>query len=110
MRPGFETLGRSVTYIGPHGAGPLVRALNRVLVAVTYGAVGETLVLGAKSGINPSVTLDVLSDGLDSTWIVQVRRASFLEHSFDPPFRVDLHDKDVGIALAVAGGQTLRCL
>ena len=103
-RPLLDVLGGSVTYIGPAGAGQVVKACNQVVVAVTIAAVSEALVLGSKLGVDPSKIIDVLSGGLASNRVMEVRRRNFLEHDFTPGFRVDLHHKDLDIALA-SGGQ-----
>jgi len=103
-RPLLEILGGSVTHIGPAGAGQVVKACNQVVVAVTIAGVSEALVLGSKLGVDPSKIIDVLSGGLASNRVMEVRRRNFLEHDFTPGFRVDLHHKDLDIALA-SGGQ-----
>jgi 2-hydroxy-3-oxopropionate reductase len=102
-RPVFEALGTTITHVGPHGAGQIVKACNQIVVGVTYAAVGEALVLGSKSGVDPALVLDVLSGGLAANRIMEVRRSNFLEHSFPAGATVDLHHKDLTIALDVAG-------
>jgi 2-hydroxy-3-oxopropionate reductase len=102
-RPVFEALGTTITHVGPHGAGQIVKACNQIVVGVTYAAVGEALVLGSKSGVDPALILDVLSGGLAANRIMEVRRSNFLEHSFPAGATVDIHHKDLTIALDVAG-------
>ncbi|MGH2969848.1 MAG: NAD-binding protein, partial [Solirubrobacteraceae bacterium] len=101
-RPLFEALGRTVVHVGPTGAGQVVKACNQVVVALTIEAVGEALVLGSKAGVDPAVIIQVLSGGLAANRVMEVRGRNFLEHDFEPGFRVDLHHKDLGIALATA--------
>jgi 2-hydroxy-3-oxopropionate reductase len=98
-RPLFEVLGKTIVHVGPAGAGQVVKACNQVLVAITYAAVSEALVLGSKAGVEPAQILDVLGGGLAANRIMELRRDNFLEHRFDPGFRVDLHHKDLTIAL-----------
>ncbi len=98
-RPLFEVLGQTIVHVGPAGAGQVVKACNQLLVAITYAGVSEALVLGSKSGVEPALILDVLSGGLAANRIMEVRRDNFLEHRFDPGFRIDLHHKDLTIAL-----------
>jgi 2-hydroxy-3-oxopropionate reductase len=98
-RPIFDVLGKTVVHVGPHGAGQIVKACNQVVVGITYAAVSESLVLGSKAGVDPALILDVLSGGLAANRIMEVRRRNFLEHDFRPGFRVDLHHKDLAIAL-----------
>jgi 2-hydroxy-3-oxopropionate reductase len=103
-RPVLEVLGASIVHCGPSGAGQVVKACNQVLVAVTIGGISEALVLGTKLGVDPPVILDVLSRGLAANRLMELRRDNFLGHAFTPGFRVDLHHKDLDIALA-SGGQ-----
>jgi len=102
-RPVFEALGTTITHVGPHGAGQIVKACNQIVVGVTYAAVGEALVLGSKAGVDPALILDVLSGGLAANRIMEVRRHNFLERTFPAGATVDLHHKDLTIALDVAG-------
>jgi 2-hydroxy-3-oxopropionate reductase len=95
----LEVLGKTVTHVGPSGAGQVVKACNQIVVAVTIEAVSEALVLGSKAGVDPGLILDVLGGGLAGNRVMEVRRRNFLEHDFTPGFRVDLHHKDLNIAL-----------
>jgi 2-hydroxy-3-oxopropionate reductase len=102
-RPLLEILGASIVHVGPAGAGQVVKACNQLLVAITIAGVSEALVLGSKLGVAADAILDVLSKGLAGNRVMEVRRANFLEHRFTPGFKVDLHHKDLEIALASAG-------
>ena len=99
-RPLFEVVGKTITHVGDAGAGQVVKACNQIVVGLTIEAVSEALVLGSKAGVEPSKILDVLSGGLAGNKVMEVKRDKFLDHSFDPGFRVELHHKDLGIALA----------
>jgi 2-hydroxy-3-oxopropionate reductase len=103
-QPLLEILGASIVHVGPAGTGQVVKACNQVLVAITIAGVSEALVLGAKLGAAPETILDVLSRGLAANRVMELRRSNFLGHAFAPGFRVDLHHKDLDIALA-GGGQ-----
>jgi 2-hydroxy-3-oxopropionate reductase len=102
-RPLLEVLGAKVVHCGPAGAGQVVKACNQVLVAITIAGVSEALVLGAKLGVEPETILDVLSAGLAGNRVMDVRRDNFLRQQFPPGFKVDLHHKDLEIALASGG-------
>jgi 2-hydroxy-3-oxopropionate reductase len=102
-RPVLEVLGGSIVHCGPAGAGQVVKACNQVLVAITIAGVSEALVLGGQLGVDRAVILDVLSRGLAANRVMELRRPSFLNRSYPPGFRVDLHHKDLGIALDSAG-------
>ena len=100
--PLFEILGKTIVHVGPHGSGQVVKACNQVVVGITFAAVSEALVLASKSGVAPDLVLDVLSGGLAANRIMEVRRRNFIEHDFTPGFKVDLHHKDLTIALSSA--------
>jgi 2-hydroxy-3-oxopropionate reductase len=99
-RPLFEVMGDTVTHVGPVGTGQVVKAANQIVVALTIEAVSEALVLGSKGGVAPEKILDVLGGGLAGNKVMEVKREKMLDHSFDPGFKVELHHKDLGIALA----------
>lgn len=98
--PIFEVLGKTVVHVGDSGAGQIVKACNQIVVALTIEAVSEALVLGAKAGVNPEMIIAVLSGGLAGNKVMEVRKSNFLQHDFTPGFKVALHHKDLGIALA----------
>ncbi len=99
-KPLFEVMGKTVTHVGPTGAGQVTKAANQIVVALTIEAVSEALVLGSKGGVAPEKILDVLGGGLAGNKVMEVKREKFLSHTFDPGFRSELHHKDLGIALA----------
>ena len=101
-RPLFEVVGKTVVHCGEAGAGQVVKAANQIVVALTIEAVSEALVLGSKAGVDPATIIEVLSGGLAANKVMEVRGPNFLEHNFEPGFRIDLHYKDLGIALAAA--------
>jgi 2-hydroxy-3-oxopropionate reductase len=99
-RPLFEAMGKTITHVGPSGAGQVVKAANQIVVALTIEAVSEALVLGSKAGVEPEKIIEVLSGGLAGNKVMEVKREKMLGHSFEPGFRIELHHKDLGIALA----------
>jgi 2-hydroxy-3-oxopropionate reductase len=98
--PLLEAMGKTITHVGPTGAGQVVKAANQVVVALTIEAVSEALVLGSAGGFSPKKILDVLGGGLAGNKVMEVKREKFLSHTFEPGFRSELHHKDLGIALA----------
>jgi 2-hydroxy-3-oxopropionate reductase len=98
-QPLFDVLGKTIVHVGEHGAGQVVKACNQVVVGITIAAVSEALVLGSKAGVDPEKILDVLGGGLAGNKVMEMRRQKFLEHDFSPGFRIDLHHKDLNIAL-----------
>ena len=99
-KPLFDVMGKTVTHVGPTGAGQVTKAANQIVVALTIEAVSEALVLGSAGGVSPEKILDVLGGGLAGNKVMEVKREKFLSHTFDPGFRSELHHKDLGIALA----------
>jgi 2-hydroxy-3-oxopropionate reductase len=101
-KPVFDALGKTVVHVGPHGAGQVVKAANQLVVGGIYGLVAEAIVLLEASGVDAAVGLDVLAGGLAGSRILELKRQSMVERRFAPGFRIDLHHKDMGIALAAA--------
>jgi 2-hydroxy-3-oxopropionate reductase len=99
-RPLFEAMGKTIVHVGGPGAGQVVKACNQVVVALTYAAVSEALVLGSKAGVDPAKIVEVLSGGLAASRVLELRGPTMLRHEFAPGFRINLHRKDLGIALA----------
>lgn len=99
-KPLFGVMGKTVTHVGPTGAGQVTKAANQIVVALTIEAVSEALVLGSKGGVAPEKILDVLGGGLAGNKVMEVKREKFLSHTFEPGFRSELHHKDLGIALS----------
>jgi 2-hydroxy-3-oxopropionate reductase len=99
-KPLFEAMGKTITHVGPAGAGQVTKAANQVVVALTIEAVSEALVLGSAGGVSAEKILAVLGGGLASNKVMEVKREKFLSHTFEPGFRSELHHKDLGIALA----------
>ena len=95
-------MGKTIVHVGPAGAGQVVKVCNQVTVAVVIEAVSEALVLGAKAGVDPAKIADVLQGGLAATKVLELRRANMLGGTFDPGFRVRLHQKDLKNALDLA--------
>jgi len=101
-KPLFEKLGKTIVHVGPHGAGQVVKAANQLVVGGIYGLVGEAIVLMEASGVDAGIGLDVLAGGLAANRILDLKRESMVARRFQPGFRIDLHHKDMGIALAAA--------
>jgi 2-hydroxy-3-oxopropionate reductase len=101
-KPLFEAVGKAIVHVGPHGAGQVVKAANQLVVGGIYGLVGEAIVLMEASGVDAKIGLDVLAGGLAASRILDLKRESMVARQFQPGFRIDLHHKDMGIALAAA--------
>ena len=98
--PLFEAMGKTIVHVGGPGAGQIVKACNQVAVAVNFAGVSEALMLGAKAGVDPAKIAQVLGGGLAASRVLEMRGPTMIAGNFQPGFRVDLHRKDLGIALA----------
>ena len=98
-KPLFDVMGKTVTHVGPTGAGQVTKAANQIVVALILEAVSEALVLGSRGGVPPEKILDVLGGGLAGNKVMEVKREKFLSRTFEPGGKVEYHRKDLGIAL-----------
>jgi 2-hydroxy-3-oxopropionate reductase len=102
--PLFQAMGKTIVHVGGPGAGQTVKACNQIMVALNYAAMSEALVLGAKAGVDPEKLIQVLGGGLASSRVLELKGQKVIDRDFAPGFRIDLHRKDLAIALA-AGRQ-----
>jgi len=101
-RPALSCLGTTITHVGPVGAGQLAKAMNQVIIAGTYAAVAEGLVLGLKAGIDVEAAMAALAGGAAGSWGLVNRGPNIVRDAYPLGFRVRLHRKDLGIALTAA--------
>lgn len=99
-KPIFEAVGKTIVHVGAAGAGQTVKACNQVVVALNFAAVSEALVLGSKAGVDPEKIIEVLNGGLAASKVLEMRGPTMIQHNFEPGFRVNLHRKDLNIALS----------
>jgi 2-hydroxy-3-oxopropionate reductase len=97
--PYFEKMGKTIVHVGDSGAGQTVKACNQVMVAINYAAMSEALVLGAKAGVDPAKILQVLGGGLANSRVMELKGQNAISGKFAPGFRVNLHRKDLNIAM-----------
>lgn len=101
-RPVLEALGSTVVHVGPSGAGQTVKAANQLIVVGTIELVAEALVFLAAHRVNAQAAVEVLAGGLAGSRILERKAAGMIAGDYSPGFRVDLHHKDLGIALSAA--------
>jgi len=101
-RPVLESLGTTITHVGPIGAGQAVKAVNQVILAGTYLGVAEGVVLALKSGLDVEQVVAALSGGAAQSWVLTNRSGRMLDNDYPLGFKVALHRKDLGIALSMA--------
>jgi 3-hydroxyisobutyrate dehydrogenase len=101
-RPVLQSLGTTITHVGPIGSGQAVKAVNQVILAGTYLGVAEGIVLAIKAGLDVEQTVAALSGGAAQSWVLSNRSGRMLANDYPLGFKVALHRKDLGIALAMA--------
>lgn len=101
-RPVLEALGRTITHVGPIGAGQAVKAVNQVILAGTYLGVAEGIVLAIKAGLDVEQVVAALGGGAAQSWVLANRSGRMLDNDYPLGFKVALHRKDLGIALDLA--------
>lgn len=101
--PVFQTLGRSITWMGPHGAGQATKLCNQVAVAVNNLAMVEALTLATACGLDPERVLNAIAGGAGGSWYLSNMGPRVLAGDFAPGFRVDLQQKDLRLVLGAAG-------
>jgi 2-hydroxy-3-oxopropionate reductase len=102
VRPLLELLGRNVTRIGEVGDGQTCKVANQIVVALNLEAVAEALVFAAKAGADPAKVREALLGGFAASKVLEVHGERMLKRTFDPGFRIELHQKDLGLALSGA--------
>jgi 3-hydroxyisobutyrate dehydrogenase len=101
-RPVLQSLGTTITHVGPIGSGQAVKAVNQVILAGTYLGVAEGIVLAIKAGLDVEQTVAALGGGAAQSWVLANRSGRMLANDYPLGFKVALHRKDLGIALAMA--------
>lgn len=101
-RPVLEAMGRSITHMGPLGAGQATKAVNQVILCGTYLGVAEGLVLAIRAGLDPEQVVEALGGGAAASWVLENRSGRMIADEYPLGFKVSLHLKDVMIALAMA--------
>ena len=101
-RPVLESLGTTITHVGPIGSGQAVKAVNQVILAGTYLGVAEGIVLALKSGLDVDQVVGALSGGAAQSWVLTNRSGRMKDNDYPLGFKVALHRKDLGIALEMA--------
>jgi len=99
VRPLFEKMGKNVTLVGGAGDGQTTKVANQIIVALTIEAVGEALLFASKAGADPARVRQALMGGFASSRILEVHGQRMVDRKFDPGFRIELHQKDLNLAL-----------
>jgi 2-hydroxy-3-oxopropionate reductase len=102
VKPLFDCMGKNVTLVGGNGDGQTAKVANQIIVALTIEAVGEALLFAAKAGADPARVREALMGGFASSRILEVHGERMVKRTFNPGFRIELHQKDLNLALASA--------
>jgi 2-hydroxy-3-oxopropionate reductase len=102
VKPLFELMGKNITLVGDVGAGQICKVCNQIIVALNIEAVGEALLLASKAGVDPGKVRQALMGGFASSRVLEVHGERMVKRTFDPGFRIELHQKDLNLALSSA--------
>jgi 2-hydroxy-3-oxopropionate reductase len=105
VKPLFELMGKNITLIGDNGDGQTCKVANQIIVALNIAAVAEALVFASKAGADPAKVRQALMGGFASSRILEVHGERMIKRTFNPGFRIALHQKDLNLALQ--GARTL---
>ncbi|HBT3061960.1 TPA: 2-hydroxy-3-oxopropionate reductase [Klebsiella pneumoniae] len=100
--PLLEAMGKNITHVGGNGDGQTAKVANQIIVALNIQAVAEALVFAAKNGADPAKVREALMGGFASSKILEVHGERMIKRTFNPGFRIALHQKDLNLALAGA--------
>ena len=104
VQPLLALMGKNITLIGGHGDGQTAKVANQIIVALNIEAVAEALVFAAKAGADPAKVRQALMGGFAASRILEVHGERMIKRTFDPGFRIELHQKDLNLALSSARG------
>ncbi len=102
VKPLFELMGKNITLVGDAGAGQITKVANQIIVALNIQAVSEALLFASKAGADPAKVRTALMGGFAASRILEVHGERIVKRTFDPGFRIELHSKDLNLALSNA--------
>jgi 2-hydroxy-3-oxopropionate reductase len=102
VKPLFELIGKNITLVGGNGAGQTCKVANQIIVALNIEAVAEALLFASKAGADPAKVRQALMGGFASSRVLEVHGERMIKRTFEPGFRIELHQKDLNLALANA--------
>ncbi len=102
IKPVLELMGKTVTHVGENGAGQICKVANQIVVSATIEAVAEALLFASKAGADPERVRQALLGGFAASRVLEVHGERMIQRRFEPGFRIELHQKDLNIALESA--------
>ncbi len=100
--PLFQAMGKNITHLGANGTGQTCKLANQIIVALNIEAVAEALLFASKAGCDPAMVRQALMGGFAASRVLEVHGERMIRRSFDPGFRIRLHQKDLNLALGSA--------
>jgi 2-hydroxy-3-oxopropionate reductase len=100
--PVLQSMGKTITLLGPLGFGGFTKLANQIIVAVNLTALGEALTLARKAGLDRELTLKALAGGLAGSKCLEQKTSNYVTNSYKPGFKIDLHFKDLGLIMESA--------
>ncbi|MBY0382540.1 MAG: 2-hydroxy-3-oxopropionate reductase [Xanthobacteraceae bacterium] len=99
VKPYFELMGKNITHVGGNGDGQTTKVANQIIVALNIEAVAEALIFASKAGADPAKVRQALMGGFAASRILEVHGERMINRTFNPGFRIELHQKDLNLAL-----------
>ena len=99
VKPVLDLMGKNINLVGGNGDGQTAKVANQIIVALNIEAVAEALVFASKAGADPAKVRQALMGGFASSKILEVHGERMVKRTFDPGFRIELHQKDLNLAL-----------
>jgi 2-hydroxy-3-oxopropionate reductase len=100
VKPLLDLMGKNITLVGGNGDGQTAKVANQIIVALNIEAVGEALLFAAKAGADPARVRQALMGGFASSKVLEIHGERMVKRTFDPGFRIELHQKDLNLALS----------
>lgn len=97
--PLFALMGKNITLVGGNGDGQTTKVANQIIVALNIQAVAEALLFASKAGADPARVRQALMGGFAASRILEVHGERMVKRTFAPGFRIELHQKDLNLAL-----------
>jgi 2-hydroxy-3-oxopropionate reductase len=102
VKPLFDLMGKNITLVGGNGDGQTAKVANQIIVALNIEAVAEALLFAARAGADPARVRQALMGGFASSKILEIHGERMVKRTFQPGFRIELHQKDLNLALSSA--------
>jgi 2-hydroxy-3-oxopropionate reductase len=102
IKPYFDLMGKNIVLVGGNGDGQTCKVANQIVVALTIEAVSEALLFASKAGADPAKVRSALLGGFAHSRILELHGERMIKRTFEPGFRIRLHQKDLNLALESA--------